>query len=177
MYWYSAGTCLSILAVSILEVSLMLTFSSLHGITSLTVLEALASLIPRLCPPPVLITCGMQKWRRNAWEKESHSMTSGRHIKGGARLLLLTNFALISLKFTEQQAVLTLHFEHSSLKSLDKILQEGPQDFSSGTAPRVCSYLSLRHITMHVTKYPRPSPSGFAYCKCNIYQNWIVVKA
>ena len=45
--------------------------------------------------------------------------------------------ALISLEFTEQEAMLTLHFEHSSLKSLDKILQEGPQEFSSATIPRV----------------------------------------
>ena len=51
-----------------------------------------------------------------------------------------------------------LSFEHSGLKSLDKILQEGPQDLSSGTTHTLCVYLSLRHITMHVTKSPRPSP-------------------
>ena len=34
-------------------------------------------------------------------------------------------FMLISLKFTEQEAVLTLPFEHCGLESLDKILQEG----------------------------------------------------
>ena len=45
--------------------------------------------------------------------------------------------ALISLELTEQQAILTLHFEHSSLKSMDKILQEGPQEFSLGTILRV----------------------------------------
>ena len=48
-----------------------------------------------------------------------------------------SNFALISLESTEQRAVLMLSFEHYSLKShvLDKILQEGPRDSSSGTAP------------------------------------------
>ena len=34
-------------------------------------------------------------------------------------------FMLISLEFTEQEAVLTLPFEHCGLESLDKILQEG----------------------------------------------------
>ena len=37
-----------------------------------------------------------------------------------------SSFALISLESTEQHAVLTLPFEHSGLKSLDKILQERP---------------------------------------------------
>ena len=65
---------------------------------------------------------------------------------------------LISLESTEQRAVLTLSFKHYSLKSLDKILQEEHRDSSSGTAP-------VSHITQHMTKSPRPSPSVFTYCK------------
>ena len=45
-------------------------------------------------------------------------------------MVVTHKFALIRLESTEQQAVLTLHFEYSWLKSLDKILQEGPHDFS-----------------------------------------------
>ena len=45
-------------------------------------------------------------------------------------------------------------FERYSLKFLDKILQEGPQDSLSGTAPLMSTLYA-----------PRPSPSVFAYCK------------
>ena len=45
-------------------------------------------------------------------------------------------------------------FNRYSLKFLDKILQEGPQDSLSGTAPLMSTLYS-----------PRPSPSAFAYCK------------
>ena len=81
-------------------------------------------------------------------EREPCVITSGRQRvdrRGGTRSLLLTNFTLISLKSAEQRAV---------LKSLDK----KSRDSSSGTAP-VC------HITMHMAKSPRPSPSVFAYRK------------
>ena len=52
------------------------------------------------------------------------------------------NFALIRLESTEQRAVLTLSFERYSLKFLDKILQEGPRDSLSGTAPLTSTLMS-----------------------------------
>ena len=51
-----------------------------------------------------------------------------------------SNFALISLESTKQQAVLMLFFEHYSLKFLDKILQEGPRDSLLDTVPHVSTY-------------------------------------
>ena len=91
--------------------------------------------------------------------------------RGWFLILLLTNFALISLESTEQQAVLTLSFECYRFKCFDKILQEGPRDSSLGIAcPSV--YLSLRHITVHMSKSPRPSPSIL-----QAIINWKVVKA
>ena len=47
---------------------------------------------------------------------------------------------LTSLESTEQRAVLTLSFEHYSLKLLDREIQEGPRDSLSGTAPHVSAY-------------------------------------
>ena len=44
---------------------------------------------------------------------------------GGGSHCNSQTFMLISLEFTEQEAVLTLPFEHCGLESLDKILQEG----------------------------------------------------
>ena len=48
----------------------------------------------------------------------------------------------------------------NSLKFLDKILQEGPQDSSSGTTPLMSTPTST-----WINLSPRPSPSVFAYCK------------
>ena len=45
-----------------------------------------------------------------------------------------------------------LSFERYSLKFLDNMLQEGPQDSSSVTTP-ICVPI-LHHITVHMTKPP-----------------------
>ena len=81
------------------------------------------------------------------------------------------NSKKISFKSTEQEVVLTLSFECSSLywhyhlnitvsSSWTRFYKKGPQYFLSGSALR----LSTNHC-MHVTTSPRPSPSIFAYCK------------
>ena len=69
----------------------------------------------------------------------------------------------ISLESTKQRATLMLLFERYSHKFLDKILQEGPQDSLSGTAPS-CLPSHLPDV-MQVTVSLRLSPSVFAYCK------------
>ena len=67
-------------------------------------------------------------------------------------------FMLISLEFTEQEAVLTLPFEHCGLESLDKdIIGRVLRFFVGHHHP--CVYLSLYDITVHMTKPPRPPPS------------------
>ena len=81
-------------------------------------------------------------------------------MEGGAR-------SLISFESTKQQAILMLSFEHYSLKSLDKILQEGP---SLSTVPHLSTY-NYSH-TMHVTKSPRLSSSVFVYCKQSKTGQW-----
>ena len=53
-------------------------------------------------------------------------------MRGGCPIVVTP---LISLESTEQQTVLTLSFELYGLKFLEKVLQEGPRDSLSGTAP------------------------------------------
>ena len=97
------------------------------------------SLIPRPFPPPVFDCLQYAKIEREGLGDRVTCLTSGRHEGrcegGGAQSLQLTNFALISLESTEQWAVLMVSFECYSLKFLDRILQEGPWDSSSGTTP------------------------------------------
>ena len=45
-------------------------------------------------------------------------------VRGAVLIIVTHKLALVSLESTEQRAILTLSFEHYSLKSLDKILQE-----------------------------------------------------
>ena len=61
-----------------------------------------------------------------------------------------------------------LPFKHYGFSSLDKILQEGPQDSSLGTAPLVCPLICtpLHNITVHMTRSLRPSPSIFTCTYC-----------
>ena len=95
----------------------------------------------------VLITCSMQKQRRKAWEIRVTCMMSHRRRGwGGGRcpIVVTHNFALISLKSTEQQAVMTLSFEHYSLKFLDKMSQEGPWDSCRAPPPTPHVYLTSR---------------------------------
>ena len=70
-----------------------------------------------------------------------------------------TKFALISLESTEQEAVLTLSFEHYGLKSPDKILQEEHRDSSLGTC--LSTYHCITSLCM--TKSPRSSPPQFLH--------------
>ena len=72
----------------------------------------------------------------------------------------------ISLESTEQQAVLMLLFEHYSHKFLDKILQEVPQDYLSGTAPS-CLPSHLPDV-MHMTLQAFP----LHFCVLQAIKNW-----
>ena len=58
-----------------------------------------------------------------------------------------------TFELLNNELYLTLSFEYYSLKFLDMILQEGPQDSLSGTVPP----LHLPDVT-HVTLSPRPPP-------------------
>ena len=59
-------------------------------------------------------------------------------------------------------------FEYSGLKSLDKILQEGPRDILSCTALRVSTYLYVMHDACDEISWARILQAT---------KNWMVAKA
>ena len=107
--------------------------------------EVSVSLIPRPFPPPVFD--GLQYAKTEVWEKESCAWRQV-DIRVDMRPLKVPNRynSHWSASNLPKHELYWLSFKRYSLKFLDKILEEGPQDSSLGTTPFMSTLMSTwRH--------------------------------